>query len=94
MLGKEGLRWWFGLAVVGISARKDPDRRRILPQFGDFSTNLMRTERRFPSRVAKFFFGSGFFLASDASNSQESSRTKMRPSPSGISSGCQVGLWS
>jgi len=32
--GKEGLRWWFGLAVVGISAGKVPGPRRILRKLG------------------------------------------------------------
>jgi len=32
--GKEGLRWWFGSAVVGISAGKVPGPRRILLKLG------------------------------------------------------------
>jgi len=32
--GKEGLRWWFGLAGVGISAGKVPGPRRILLKLG------------------------------------------------------------
>jgi hypothetical protein len=92
--GKEGLRWWFGLAVVGISAGKVPDLRRILLKPGDLSTDLMDWERRFPSRVAKMFFGSGFYWVTKFLTCQLSSRTRTWPSSIGISSGRQAGLWS
>ena len=59
--GAEGRRRWFGLAVVGISAGKVPDPRPVLLEPGDLSTVFMAEKRRFPARVAKFFFGSGFF---------------------------------
>jgi hypothetical protein len=49
----------FGLAVAGISAGKVPGPRRISLEPGDSSTKFMVQERRFPARVAKFFFGSG-----------------------------------
>ena len=55
MRGKEGLRWWFGLAVVGISAGKAPDPCQILLEPGNFSTVFMARERRFPVRLAKVF---------------------------------------
>ena len=54
--GKEGLRWWFGLAVVGISAGKVPDPCHVLLEPGDLSTVFMARERRFPVRLAKVFF--------------------------------------
>jgi len=43
-------------------------------------------------RVAKFFIGSGFFRFTKFLACQLSSRTRVRPSPSGISLGCQAGL--
>ena len=61
MRGKEGLRWWFGLAVGSVSAGKAPDPCQILLEPGNFSTVFMARERRFPVRLAKVFFGSGFF---------------------------------
>ena len=42
------------------SAGKVPDPRPVLLESGDFSTIFISGERRFPARVAKFFFGSGF----------------------------------
>ncbi len=62
MRGKEGRRRWFGLAVAGISAGKVPGPRRISLEPGDSSTKFVIQERRFPARVAKIFFGSGFFV--------------------------------
>jgi hypothetical protein len=59
--GDEGRSRWFGLTVVELSAGKDLDPRPVLLELGDFSTISMGEERRFPDRVAKFFFGSGFF---------------------------------
>ena len=61
MRGKEGLRWWFGLAVVGISAGRASDPCQIILEPGNFSTVFMARERRFPVRLAKVFSGSGFF---------------------------------
>jgi hypothetical protein len=52
----------------------------------------MRRERSFPGRSAKIYWHSGFFLG--ASGAQVTSRSRVRPSPRGISSGCQAGLWS
>jgi len=49
------------VAVVGIPGGKVPSRRHILLESGDFSTIFTAGEGRFPARVAKFFFGSGFF---------------------------------
>jgi hypothetical protein len=46
---------------VELSAGKVPDPRPVLLELGDFSTISMEEEGRFPDRVAKFFFGSGFF---------------------------------
>ena len=60
MRGKEGRRRRFGLAVVCISAGKVPDPRPILLEPGDFSTIFTAEDRKFPVRVAKVFFGSGF----------------------------------
>jgi hypothetical protein len=54
----------FGLAVAGISAGKVPGPRRISLEPGDSSTKFMVQERRFPARVAKFFFGSGLSVGS------------------------------
>lgn len=59
--GEEGRSRWFGLAVVGISAGKVPERHHTLPKPGALSALFIAQEHRFPSRVAKFFYGSGFF---------------------------------
>jgi len=48
------------MAVVWISAGKAPDPRHVLLELGDFSTIFTAEEHRFPARVAKVFFGSGF----------------------------------
>ena len=66
MRGEEGRRRWFGLAVVGISAGKVPDPRHILLEPAEFSTVFMAEKRRFPARVAKFFWAA-FFLGHQAS---------------------------
>ena len=75
-----------------LSAGKVLDPRPVLLESGDFSTIFTARERRFPARVAKFFFGSGFFQVTKLLACQLSSRTRVRPSPSGISLGCQAGL--
>ena len=48
------------MTVVCISAGKVPDPRPILLEPGDFSTIFTAEDRKFPVRVAKVFFGSGF----------------------------------
>jgi hypothetical protein len=50
-------------------------------------------ERSFPSRFVKGVFWQRLF-SSPLGRSQESSRTKVRPSPSGIFFDLQSGLWS
>ena len=60
MRGEEGLRWWFGLAVVGILAGKVPERHHTLPKSGALSALFIAQDHRFPARVAKLFSGSGF----------------------------------
>jgi len=49
------------VAAVWISAGKVPAPRPILLEPGDFNAIFTAGERRFPARVAKFFFGSVFF---------------------------------
>ena len=48
------------MTVVCISAGKVPDPRPILLGPGDFSTIYTAEDRKFPVRVAKVLFGSGF----------------------------------
>ena len=71
---------------------KTPGVGRDMAALGDFGGKTMRREHSFPGRCAKIYWHSGIFWG--ASGLQVKSRTRVRPSPSGISSGCQVGLWS
>ena len=54
------------MAVGSVWAGKVPDPRPILLKPGDFSAVFMARERRFPIRLAKVFFASGFSLVPDA----------------------------
>ena len=47
--------------AVGIPVGKVPDSGPIVLELRDFSTIFIEGDRRFLARVAKLFFGSGFF---------------------------------
>jgi hypothetical protein len=51
---------------VGIPAGKVTSRRHISQESGDFSAIFTARERRFPTPVAKVFFGSGFLAHQDS----------------------------
>ena len=59
-----------------------------------FADDLLFPDRTHRPRIAKIFFGGSFSLVPGAGAFYESSRTRMRPSPSETSTGYQVVLWS
>ena len=98
----KAMRPWSGPEIEGGNVRcwsswrclgkKTSGVGRDMVESGDFGGKTMRREHSFPGRSAKIYWHSGIFWG--ASGLQVSSRTRVRPSPMGISSGCQAGLWS
>ena len=75
---------------VEISVGHGANPGRVLTGLGDFGTVFIGQERRFPDRIAKVYFGSGF-LVGELPARQVSSGTRVRPPPSGISATSPAG---
>lgn len=78
------------MVIAGILAGKIPSLCRSL-----LERKMTKKEGTdIQPALPRFFLAAVYPLASDESGSQESLRAQMRPSSDGVSTGCQVGLWS